>query len=199
MKKINYIILSIFLVFSITACGSSRVKNTRSSNSTKSVEDVLAENSKNTENDSDTKTEQNNDKKDKSSKKENNLGENYTYQKDEIDIDLTTMSSDMVYASIYQMMTEPSSFEGNVIKMKGNYAANWYEPTNSYIHCVIIQDATACCAQGMEFVWGDGNHKYPDDYPKIDEEITVIGVFETYKDEGDENLYCHLIKSSLEE
>ena len=33
----------------------------------------------------------------------------------------------------------------------------------------------ACCAQGLEFVWGDGSHKYPDEYPAEDAEIEVQG------------------------
>ena len=40
----------------------------------------------------------------------------------------------------------------------------------------------ACCAQGLEFVWGDGSHKYPDEYPAEDTEIEVQGTFETYKE-----------------
>ena len=40
----------------------------------------------------------------------------------------------------------------------------------------------ACCAQGLEFVWGDGSHKYPDEYPAEDTEIEVQGTFKTYKE-----------------
>lgn len=30
---------------------------------------------------------------------------------------------------------------------------------------VIVRDATACCAQGIEFVWGDGSHDFPASIP----------------------------------
>ena len=39
----------------------------------------------------------------------------------------------------------------------------------------MIQDATACCAQEMEFTWEDGSHIYPDEYPKDNAEIVVEG------------------------
>ena len=45
------------------------------------------------------------------------------------------------------------------------------------------RDATACCAQGIEFVLTE-DYVYPDDYPEVDEEICVVGVFDTYQ-EGD--------------
>ena len=40
---------------------------------------------------------------------------------DGIDYDLTTMGSDMIYATVYLMMTDPDQFEGKMIKMKGQY------------------------------------------------------------------------------
>ena len=66
-----------------------------------------------------------------------------------------------------------------------------------YFYCV-IQDATACCAQGMEFVWGDGTHIYPEEYPEDNAEIVVEGIFETYREEGEDNLYCRLSDATLQ-
>ena len=40
-------------------------------------------------------------------------------------------------------------------------------------------DATACCAQGIEFVLRD-EYAFPDDYPADDSDITVVGVFDSY-------------------
>ena len=121
---------------------------------------------------------------------------NATY--DIVDYDLTTMDSDMVYVMVYQLMTNSSDYIGKTIRMKGNYYASYYEPTGKYYHYVIVQDATACCAQGMEFIWEDGNHIYPDEYPKDEEEIVVTGIFETYREEGEESLYCRLKDAMLE-
>lgn len=109
-----------------------------------------------------------------------------------VDVDLTQMGSDMVYATVYQMMIDPESYVGKTVRMRGSYYATWYEQTMKYYHYVIISDATACCSQGMEFVWDDGNHKYPEEYPAAETEVEVTGVFEMYREEGDTNLYCRL-------
>ncbi|MBO4863131.1 MAG: hypothetical protein J5517_02080 [Eubacterium sp.] len=115
-----------------------------------------------------------------------------------VDIDLTVMSSNMVYSTVYQMMADAQSYVGKKIKMKGNYYASWYDDTQMYYHYVIIQDATACCQQGLEFVWDDGSHVYPDEYPKDMAEVEVVGTFETYKDfPEDEYEYCRLKDATL--
>lgn len=117
---------------------------------------------------------------------------------EEVDYDLTEMGADMVYATVYGMMVEPDTYVGKRIKMRGQYYASYYEPTGKYYHYVIVSDAAACCAQGIEFVWDDGTHLYPDDYPPDQTEVEVVGIFETYRDEGNEDsLYCRLKNASF--
>lgn len=113
----------------------------------------------------------------------------------EVDYDLMNMSSDMVYAIVYQMMVDPDTYNGKIVRMEGLYYPAYYEPTSKYYHYCIIQDALACCAQGIEFVWEDGNHVYPDEYPEKNAKVVVQGTFETYKENGDDNLYCRDRKS----
>lgn len=115
-----------------------------------------------------------------------------------IDYDLTSMGSDMVYATVYQLMVDPTDYIGKTFRIQGNYYASYYEETNQYYHCCIIQDAAACCSQGLEFVWDDGSHVYPDEYPEDNIEIVVTGIFETYTEEGDTNLYCRLKDATME-
>ncbi len=64
---------------------------------------------------------------------------------------------------------------------------------SNYFAC-IIQDATACCAQGMEFVLTEDYH-YPEDYPQEGQEIAVVGVYDTYM-EGDYK-FCTLRNAVL--
>ena len=111
----------------------------------------------------------------------------------DVDIDLTAMNSDMVYATVYQMIMEPASYEGKTVRMRGNYQGNYYEPTKQWYHYCIIRDALACCAQGMEFVLQEEN------YPQNNAEITVRGTFEAYQDEGDPSMYCRLKDVVIEE
>ena len=106
-----------------------------------------------------------------------------------IDVDLTTLSSTMVYAEVYNMMTAPKDYIGKTVKMAGNFSYFQDENTGKEYFACIVQDATACCAQGIEFELS-GSHKYPDDYPKKDAMVCVIGEFDTYI-EGDSS-YCTL-------
>lgn len=103
---------------------------------------------------------------------------------DKIDYDLTDMNADMVYATVYQMMVEPDTYIGQTVKMSGQFATVIDEQNGNRYYACIIQDALACCAQGFEFIWDDGSHVYPDEYPSDGAEITVQGVFETYKENG---------------
>ena len=130
---------------------------------------------------------------------ENEAAESETQKTEtEVDFDLTAMSSDMVHATVYQMMSVPEQYEGKTFRMEGNFYATYYEPTQKYYYYCIIQDATACCAQGMEFVWEDGTHTYPDEYPSDDAYVEVEGIFETYREDEDENLlYCRLANATL--
>ncbi len=107
-----------------------------------------------------------------------------------IDVDLTKLSSNMVYAEVYNMMTSPEDYVGKTIKMEGTYYASYWEGTGKYYHCVLISDAAACCQNGIEFVWDDDTHVYPDEYPPDNTVIELTGVFELYEEEG--QTYCHI-------
>ncbi len=111
-----------------------------------------------------------------------------------IDIDLTSLSSTMVYSQVYNMMSEPSSFIGKMVRMNGLFSYFYDETNDQYYFACIIKDATACCAQGIEFVL-EGDYIFPEDYPEPGSEITVTGVFDTYE-EG-EYMYCTLRKASM--
>lgn len=101
----------------------------------------------------------------------------------DIDVDLTILSSTMVYSEVYNMMSSPEKYIGKTVKMKGWFTYYHDETTdNDYFSC-IIQDASACCAQGIEFVLAD-DYIYPDDYPEVSDEICVVGVFDTYEERG---------------
>ena len=111
-----------------------------------------------------------------------------------VDVDLTVLSATMVYSEVYNMVTHPEDYIGKTVKMDGAFAYYHDETTGGDYFACIIQDATACCAQGIEFVLA-GEHVYPEDYPAPDEEICVVGEFDTYL-EGDYS-YCTLRNARL--
>lgn len=115
----------------------------------------------------------------------------------DVDYDLTGMSSDMVYAAVYNLMADPDAYVGKTFRVEGKYYPVYYEPTAKYYHYCIIQDALTCCAQGLEFVWGDGSHVYPDEYPEENDKIVVQGIFELYKEDGEDFLYCRLKDATM--
>ncbi len=89
-----------------------------------------------------------------------------------VDIDLTGMSASMVYSMVYNMMLEPEEFIGQTVRMTG-ITAVYHGEEKDYYAC-IIQDATACCAQGIEFELPEGG------YPEEGTQVTVIGTFDSY-------------------
>ena len=113
---------------------------------------------------------------------------------DKIDVDLTALSSTMVYSEVYNMMTTPDDYIGKVVKMDGAFAVFHDEGSSDYYFACIVKDATACCAQSIEFLLA-GEHSYPKDYPYEGDEICVVGVYDTYKD-GD-STYCTLKNAKI--
>ncbi len=111
-----------------------------------------------------------------------------------VDLDLSVLSGTVVYSQVYNMMYEPEPWLGKIIRMAGFYSA--YEDTEKGIvyHACVIPDATACCAQGIEFVWG-GEHAWPDDYPEEGTDIIVTGRLEVYDEDGYK--YLHLTDAEL--
>ena len=110
-------------------------------------------------------------------------------------VDLTQLSSTMVYAEVFAMMYSPEEYVGKTVKMRGIfskgqlYAGDGSLNDGSVVFACIVQDATACCAQGIPFDLA-GDYEYPQDYPELGAEITVEGVFEIHEQDGLE--FCRL-------
>ena len=99
-----------------------------------------------------------------------------------VDLDLTRMSSTMVYSMVFQMVTEPKKFVGKTIKMKGAFSSYQDEETGRRFFGCVIKDALACCSQGLAFETAKVR-RYPNDYPDEGASITIVGTFEFEKEE----------------
>ena len=117
-------------------------------------------------------------------------------QSQSIDIDLTQMSSTMVFGEVYNMMMTPDDYQGKVIKMKGQFLTDIDTANNKRYYACLILDATACCAQGLGFVPKDG-YLYPEDFPEPDGEITVTGTFDYFR-ENEYIINCRLLDADIE-
>ena len=202
MKNLKKCMVLLLCILLITGCSNKKGTNGKGVNNTNSIEKVIDNQIAN----EDGKTETTESEKASSDVESNkdiedtiSGAENVRDTDETVDYDLTQMSSDMVYATVYQMMVTPEEYEGKTFRIDGNFYATYYEATKKYYFYCIIQDATACCAQGMEFIWDDGSHIYPDEYPEDNAEIVVEGPFETYREDGDENLYCRLSDAILQQ
>lgn len=122
-----------------------------------------------------------------------NEKEEYSDDSDEINLDLTTLSSTMVYSEVYNMVLTPENYLGKTIKMNGTCSLYQDPDTQKLYYACIIQDATQCCSQGLEFELEDSKYT-SDDYPNPDDEITVQGTFSTYMEDGNEYL---VIKNAI--
>ena len=86
----------------------------------------------------------------------------------------------MVYSMVYQMITDPQKYIGKTIKMKGSFSSYVDEETGRRFFGCVIQDALACCSQGLAFEL-EKSRKYPKEYPSEGASITIIGTFEFEK------------------
>ena len=107
----------------------------------------------------------------------------------EVDVDLTTMSSLLVYSEVYNMVFYPERYVGKTVRMKGVNSVYYDEEAGKYYFACFISDATACCQQGIEYQLTD-EYLIPDDYPEDLADVCVEGRFDTYM-EG-EYTYCVL-------
>lgn len=109
-----------------------------------------------------------------------------------VDLDLTKMSATMIYSTIFDMLIMPEDYVEKIIKVKGWFETYTDPQTGEMYYAVVVPDATACCQQGLEFVW-KGNHTYPDDFPKPGQNITVTGIYKMIENDGISYNYLEVI------
>ena len=104
---------------------------------------------------------------------------------DGVDVDLTQMNATIMYAELSNIIYMPDDYVGKIIRMNGTVVSSVDPETNITYHAVIIRDATACCASGLDYVLADGQ-----EYPADETDVTVTGEFELYEEDG--FFYCQL-------
>lgn len=108
------------------------------------------------------------------------VGVKITAQK--IDIDLTRMNPTFVYAQVFNFLSEPEQYEGKMVRMRGGLYVFSGEDTENQQYACVIQDALACCAQGLQFE-PSKNQKFPSDFQN-GTTITVTGKLHQYEENG---------------
>ncbi len=195
MKKLIVLLLVLVLLVAMTGCGGKNDSANRTQGQTSTVEDVIEQGI--AEEDG-TATEEEPEPEDEPVEEPEGADpeDGGTEEGSTVDVDLTAMSSTMVYSEVNAMMLTPDDYLGKTVKMEGNFAVYYDEPSDTYYYACIVQDATQCCSQGIEFILTDaGERTFPEDYPVEGQIITVVGVFDTYI-EGDFQ-YCTLREAVL--
>lgn len=109
-------------------------------------------------------------------------------------LNITDMSTTMVFAQLQNITYNPDSYEGVTLRMRGQFTSVFIpEDDAQYFACYVLDD-TGCCTEGFEFT-ADGL-TYPDDYPEEGEFITVEGVITLYEKDG--QLYRKLSNAKIE-
>ena len=101
----------------------------------------------------------------------------------------------MIYSTIFDMLVMAEDYIDKNIKLSGWFETYTDPQSGEMYYAVVVPDATACCQQGLEFVW-PGEHKYPEDFPTIKQDITVTGIYKMIENDG--VTYTYLEASSVE-
>ena len=112
-------------------------------------------------------------------------------QAEAVDLDFTRMSSTMVYAYVYNIVCSPEDFLGQRCRIGGISDQSYWDQTDTVYHYVVIEDATACCAQGLEFVLTSEDDAYP--LPGAD--IEISGEWAQYEEDGE--IYFHILADQI--
>ena len=110
----------------------------------------------------------------------------------QVDFDLSAMSRTVMYAQVYDMIYNPDQYLGKTVRILGPVDQYDEEETGQTHYVCLIQDATACCTQGIEFEPEDADTVVP---PK-DSTVLVSGTFDTFM--NGPFLYCVLRNAVLE-
>ncbi|MBQ3578116.1 MAG: hypothetical protein IJK59_06140 [Firmicutes bacterium] len=197
MKRMTALLLAALLVLGLCGCGSEKAMAKTASGSSPTVSQIMEDASKSGEGSGDTKEAAESKEETAADAKEPEasdpaLGQVSTSEASSgVDVDLAAMSSTLVFAEVQNIMYDPYSYVGKIIRMKGTNQNYRDKDTKVLYHAIVIRDATACCAQGIEYQVAEGG------YPKNKDEATVVGEFELYM-EGDV-MYCRLKDSVIEE
>ena len=190
MKRLFCLLLAACMMLSLCACGKGREKDAGNDTLSSNEEASASAESIPTPKEQETPDEQQTPEE----------PEQTQTSADGVEVDLTVLSSTMVYSEVYNMLyNDPAHYLGKTVKARGGFSiyqlvTDGVLQPDPVAYACIIADATACCAEGMEFV-PEGDLTYPDDYPELGAEITVIGEFQSYEENG--MTWYHLVNARL--
>ncbi len=106
-----------------------------------------------------------------------------------VDVDLTAYTINDMVIVLNSIIFKSDEYLGKTIKISGPYHEFWDEGTGKYYHYIMIEDETACCKNGIEFICNEGSNSNSDKYPEEDEMIEIMGVYSVYEEDGYTHYY----------
>jgi len=103
-------------------------------------------------------------------------------------IDFTVFSGEEFDDEYFSLMWETENAFGKVVRVIGTYNGFFDDPTDRYLHYVLIDDAEGCCVLFFEFRWNDDDT--PATFPEEGAIIDLTGVFGEY--------YCNVFEMSFQ-
>ncbi len=100
-----------------------------------------------------------------------------------VDYDLTKMTGLMAYSFVFEVLVDPESYRGDIIKANGFFYRGLSEFTGRNFNYVMVGDDTACCWQGLEFLIS-GVENTDENYPAQNADIEVVGELKSYDAAG---------------
>lgn len=101
----------------------------------------------------------------------------------DIDVDLSGQNTLIVYGEVNKILNEPDDYHGKRIRMSGPYYFSFVQDTGTRYNFVAVEPADACCIRVLEFKW-ESDDAFPDGFPSPMAMIEVVGVYDTYVENG---------------
>ena len=103
-----------------------------------------------------------------------------------VSLDFTKMNYNIASGVMFDMMISPQKYKNKTMKIHGQFYTDTHDGKRMF--AILIWDLTGCCPSGMTLVPLSGM-KYPSDFPKPDEYVTVTGTLEIFNFEGEDAVY----------
>lgn len=109
-----------------------------------------------------------------------------------VDYDLTAMSATMIYAQVYNMISDPESYVDKTLKLEGYVEFYYIQSFDETIYFIVINDATGCCPQGIEIQF-PAEIVPPEDFV----DVLIKGKVCTEEYEGNNYVYIDIAEMEL--
>jgi len=111
---------------------------------------------------------------------------------DNVDLDLSTLSTIMAEAEFYSIMANSEDYIGKIIRVRGEFISLYISVIDRYYHYIAITRGDSCCPpEGLE-IRLTGDMVTNDDYPINNTVIEVTGILSSNEESGINLIYLEI-------